>query len=291
MPGWGSRCRGTRQCRCREGLGASNLADKGRTRSPGWKLELDKFNLEISQQPEQLNAGAGGGRGRGGGSGSLGSNRFGRGLQACSGTCQLGSAWPPWRGAARWALLRRAHRAPRTPTCGARQAGTAGRRGGICTAASHAAFVLSGGLARLAGGNMTQGGEGTRWSCRCCMCCRLPWHGACPRVQASPVPRSCPGCRPQRICQWTQAWLGPCELRSPPAAPHSMVSVPDTRPRAPSGQGRGRGAARAQPFSPRSQPCEVAEARLAPAPWAPSQLMPCDMHQEIATRDNSLFLR
>lgn len=28
--------------------GASNVADKGRTRSPGWKLELDKFNLEIS---------------------------------------------------------------------------------------------------------------------------------------------------------------------------------------------------------------------------------------------------
>lgn len=64
MPGlwkWGGGGRGGR------GGIFSNLADKGRTRSPGWKSEFDKFNLEISQQPEQLKAGGWGGRGGWGG--------------------------------------------------------------------------------------------------------------------------------------------------------------------------------------------------------------------------------
>lgn len=63
MPGlwkWGG---GGREAK--RGGDFSNLADKGRTRSPGWKSEFDKFNLEISQQPEQLKAGGWGGVERG----------------------------------------------------------------------------------------------------------------------------------------------------------------------------------------------------------------------------------
>lgn len=204
-------------------MGASNLADKGRTRSPGWKLELDKFNLEISQQPEQLNAGAGGGRGWGGGSGSLGSNRFGgRDLQAAPGKCQPGSAAAP-----AWCCQTDPAPAGAQGPSPAGMWGATGRHGGGCTAASHVAFVLSRGLACMAGGNVMQAGEGRWRSCRCCMCSWLPplvGVGACAGVQASCVPYSCPGCRPHRSCWWTQAQLGPCELRSLVAALCGMRS-------------------------------------------------------------------
>ena len=45
----GSRWEGERGA---GGGAAADVADKGRTRSRGWKSELDKSNLEISQQPE-----------------------------------------------------------------------------------------------------------------------------------------------------------------------------------------------------------------------------------------------